>query len=123
MQDCIELRPGERLDDLQRGSLRIIQNERLFRFGTDAVLLSDFAQLKPGANVADLGTDRRDKGFGDPEQLAVTVVESDSKVSCELDMLFLVDSGRNIFRIVEKDVCGHKVRICYETFRESFVKC
>ena len=56
MQDCIELRPGERLDDLQRGSLRIIQNERLFRFGTDAVLLSDFAQLKPGANAADLGT-------------------------------------------------------------------
>ncbi|MBQ4227962.1 MAG: tRNA1(Val) (adenine(37)-N6)-methyltransferase [Clostridia bacterium] len=56
MQDCTELRPGERVDDLQRGSLRIIQNERLFRFGTDAVLLSDFALIKPRARVMDLGT-------------------------------------------------------------------
>ena len=38
-----ELKPGERIDDLQRGGLRIIQRENGFRFGTDAVLLADFA--------------------------------------------------------------------------------
>ena len=34
------LMPGERLDDLQRDGLRIIQNPSWFCFGMDAVLLS-----------------------------------------------------------------------------------
>ena len=49
------LLPGERLDDLNRGGLRILQKEKGFRFGTDAVLLADFAAPKPGERVADLG--------------------------------------------------------------------
>lgn len=51
-----ELRPGERIDDLQRGGLRIIQRESGFRFGTDAVLLADFAAVKTGERVCDMGT-------------------------------------------------------------------
>lgn len=51
-----ELKPGERLDDLQRSRLRIIQNPEKFCFGMDAVLLSGFAKAKPGDRVADLGT-------------------------------------------------------------------
>lgn len=50
------VKPGERIDDLQRGGLRIIQSEKGFRFGTDAVLLADFAGAKPGERVADMGT-------------------------------------------------------------------
>ena len=50
------LREGERLDDLQRNGLRIIQREQGFRFGTDAVLLADFAKAKPGERVCDMGT-------------------------------------------------------------------
>lgn len=52
----IELKDGERLDDLQRNGYRIIQNGRLFCFGMDAVLLSGFAQVKEGERVLDLGT-------------------------------------------------------------------
>ena len=52
----IELKPGERLDDLQRNHLRIIQNPELFCFGMDAVLLSGFAAAKDGEKVLDLGT-------------------------------------------------------------------
>lgn len=48
--------PGERLDDLQRGELHILQKERGFRFGMDAVLLADFAQIHAKAHVADFGT-------------------------------------------------------------------
>lgn len=48
--------PDERLDDLQRGSLRILQKVRGFRFGMDAVLLADFADIHPRAHVADFGT-------------------------------------------------------------------
>lgn len=51
-----ELKPGERLDDLQRSHLRIIQNPEKFCFGMDAVLLSGFAKAKPGDRVVDLGT-------------------------------------------------------------------
>jgi tRNA1Val (adenine37-N6)-methyltransferase len=50
------LRPGERLDDLQRNGYKIIQNENKFCFGMDAVLLSGFANVKEGENVLDLGT-------------------------------------------------------------------
>ena len=50
------LRPGERLDDLQLEGLELIQNPSKFCFGVDAVFLSDFAKVKPGENVLDMGT-------------------------------------------------------------------
>lgn len=52
----IVLKENERLDDLQRNGYRIIQNSEKFCFGMDAVLLSGFAKVKPGAQVLDLGT-------------------------------------------------------------------
>ena len=50
------LLPGERIDDLQFTALRIIQSPDAFRFGMDAVLLADFARVKNGMRVCDLGT-------------------------------------------------------------------
>ncbi len=52
---------NERIDDLQRKlpdgrELKIIQNPDWFCFGIDAVLLSDFAEVKQGDMVMDLGT-------------------------------------------------------------------
>lgn len=52
----IELKEHERIDDLERNGYQIIQNPEKFCFGMDAVLLSGFAQVKPGAAVLDLGT-------------------------------------------------------------------
>lgn len=51
-----KLLPGERLDDLERNGLFIIQHEKRFRFGVDAVLLSWFAKAKKGEKVLDLCT-------------------------------------------------------------------
>ena len=51
-----ELKDGERLDDLHRNGFQIIQNEKLFCFGMDAVLLSGFAHVKEGGRALDLGT-------------------------------------------------------------------
>lgn len=50
--------PGERVDDLQRNGLRIIQDPARFCFGMDAVLLSGFAAegIRAGARVLDMGT-------------------------------------------------------------------
>ncbi len=52
----IDLKPGERLDDLQRNGYRIIQDPEKFCFGMDAVLLSGFADAPEGGRVLDLGT-------------------------------------------------------------------
>lgn len=46
----------ERTDDLGINGLRLIQDTDLFCFGTDSVLLSDFARVSSGATVVDLCT-------------------------------------------------------------------
>ena len=56
MTDDMLVKPGERLDDLERNNLKIIQDPSRFCFGMDAVLLSGFAHVKPGETVIDLGT-------------------------------------------------------------------
>jgi len=48
--------PHERVDDLQLDGLAIIQNPSAFCFGMDAVLLADFASIRSGDQVADMGT-------------------------------------------------------------------
>lgn len=47
---------NERVDDLQLNGLKIIQNPEWFCFGTDAVLLSDFAAkgIKKDAVILDM---------------------------------------------------------------------
>ena len=50
------LKPGERIDNLNRNNYYIIQNIEKFCFGMDAVLLSGFAKVNTGENVLDLGT-------------------------------------------------------------------
>lgn len=52
----VKLYPGERIDDLERNGLKIIQNKEKFCFGMDAVLLSGFAVVRKGETVIDLGT-------------------------------------------------------------------
>lgn len=52
----IPLKETERIDDLQLKGLKLIQDKNGFCFGIDAVLLANFAKVKKGANVADLGT-------------------------------------------------------------------
>ena len=47
---------NERVDDLQRNGLKIIQKTDGFCFGMDAVLLSGFAHVKRGERVLDMGT-------------------------------------------------------------------
>lgn len=48
------LENDETLDDLQLNGIYIIQKKKAFRFGVDAVLLANFAKVKPGMSVVDL---------------------------------------------------------------------
>lgn len=52
----IQLKPNERIDDLQRNGYGIIQNSEKFCFGMDAVLLSGFAKAGTKDLLLDLGT-------------------------------------------------------------------
>ena len=47
---------NERIDDLCRDNLRLIQNTDVFCFGMDAVLLSTFAKAGKNQKVLDMGT-------------------------------------------------------------------
>ena len=55
-EHALLLKEGERIDELHRNGYRIIQNEKLFCFGMDAVLLSGFANVKEDECALDLGT-------------------------------------------------------------------
>ena len=50
------LKPGERLDELQRNGYHIIQHPGRFCFGMDAVLLTGFARAGERDRLLDLGT-------------------------------------------------------------------
>lgn len=52
----INLKEGERIDELHRNGYRIIQNKDGFCFGMDAVLLSGYASVRRGEHVLDMGT-------------------------------------------------------------------
>lgn len=52
----VELREGERVDDLQIKGYQIIQNPKGFCFGMDAVLLSHYVAPKDGSRIMDLCT-------------------------------------------------------------------
>ncbi len=56
MNNDVEIKEYERIDDLHRNGYLLIQNTKMFCFGIDAVLLSGFAQVKKGERALDLGT-------------------------------------------------------------------
>ena len=53
---AIQLKPEERIDDLQRNGYQIIQNPEKFCFGMDAVLLTGFAKAQKKDVLLDIGT-------------------------------------------------------------------
>ncbi|HBM79423.1 MAG TPA: SAM-dependent methyltransferase, partial [Clostridiaceae bacterium] len=52
----IKIKENERIDDLECKGLKIIQAKDGFCFGIDAVLLANFAVVKRGQRIIDLGT-------------------------------------------------------------------
>ena len=49
-------KPGETVDTLLNGRLRIIQPQKGYRFSIDALLLADFVMLEDEDIVVELGT-------------------------------------------------------------------
>ena len=50
------LQENERLEDLQCGGLKIIQNKNLYCFTSDSVILANFIRAKSGAKAVEIGS-------------------------------------------------------------------
>ena len=103
----VQLKTGERADDLMRNGYKIIQSEDGFCFGMDAVLLSGFVRPAESGKILDLGT-----GTGiipillraKTKSRDITGLEIQTK-SCDMAQrsVLLNDLGRDI-HIVEGDI-------------------
>ncbi|MCR5669505.1 MAG: tRNA1(Val) (adenine(37)-N6)-methyltransferase [Butyrivibrio sp.] len=106
----INLKPGERLDDLQRNGFQIIQDPERFCFGMDAVLLSGFASCPQGGRVLDLGT-----GTG-----IIPILMAAKTQACELVGLEIQkDSADMAMRSVELNDLTEKVKIVQGDIKEA----
>ena len=56
MTDTRQLREGERLDDLVRDGMKIIQRTDQFCFSMDSVLLAHYVNIRAKDRIVDLGT-------------------------------------------------------------------
>lgn len=52
----VEIKSEERIDTLKTSGFKVIQEEKRFCFGIDAVLLADFAKTRRNEKLCDLGT-------------------------------------------------------------------
>ena len=50
----VDLKENERIEDLQCGGMKVIQDPNRYCFGTDSVLLSNFVKAKPGDKCLEL---------------------------------------------------------------------
>ncbi len=97
----------ERIDDLQYKNLKLIQKEKTFSFGVDAVLLANFTDVSKGDHVLDIGT-----GTGIIPILLAGKTEADKIVGLEiqLDMVemaersILLNNLSNRVKVIHGDV-------------------
>lgn len=101
---------GERVDDLQRDGLMIIQNPSWFCFGMDAVLLSSFARTKEGDRCLDLGC-----GNGVIPILLQAKGNGDRYIGLEMQK----DVAEMAMRSVQGNHLGDRVEIVTGTVEEA----
>ena len=103
----VKIFDNERIDDLERNHLKLIQDPGRFCFGMDAVLLSGFAKAKAGDRVLDLGT-----GTGiipilmsaKTEAAHLTGLEIQKESADMADRSVRLNSLQDRIRIVEGDI-------------------
>lgn len=101
---------NEKIDDLQYKGLKLIQKDKAFRFGLDAVLLANFADVKKGNSVIDLGT-----GTGIISILLAGKTEATSIVGLEIQEGIAEMAGRS----VKMNCLEDRVKIVHGDIKES----
>lgn len=90
------------LDDLQLGGWQLWQNSRFFRFGTDGVLLADFARCTPKERVIDLCS-----GTGIVPFLLLAKGQAEQVEALELQPYLC----RLMERSAEENHCTHRIKV------------
>ena len=108
--------PGEKVDDLQRSGLRIIQDPARFCFGMDAVLLTGFIQEGIGGRSM-AGEDLLDLGTGTGIIPLLMSAKSDCRTLTGLEIQ--KDSAQMAMRSVELNGIGDRVRILQGDIKEA----
>jgi len=106
----IQLMEDETIDDLQYKGLKIIQKSKAFRFGLDAVLLANFADVKKGNSAIDLGT-----GTGIIPILLAGKTEASSIVGLEIQE----DIAEMASRSVKMNCLEDRVKIVCGDIKDS----
>ena len=110
------LRPGEKIDDLQRSGLRIIQDPARFCFGMDAVLLTGFVQDGIG-NRSVAREELLDLGTGTGIIPLLMSAKSDCRLLTGLEIQ--PDSADMALRSVRLNGLESRVRIVQGDIREA----
>ena len=108
--------PGEKVDDLQRSGLRIIQDPARFCFGMDAVLLTGFIQEGIGGRSM-AREDMLDLGTGTGIIPLLMSAKSDLRTLTGLEIQ--PDSADMAKRSVELNGISDRVRILKGDIREA----
>lgn len=107
----VELKPGERLDDLQNGEYRLIQKHGTFCFGTDSVLLADFARPRKRERAVDLGC-----GNG-----AIAILMAAHQKDIQLDAVEIQPEMADMAaRSVRLNAMEDRIRVCCCDMREAW---
>ncbi len=116
----IKLKENERIDDLEFRNLKIIQNEKEFCFGMDAVLLSDFAKnIKQNSKIIDLGTGTGILPIllsGKTDNTKIVGIEIQEKMAEMASRSVKLNNLENRIKIVNDDIKN----ICNLFKKESF---
>lgn len=110
MEDDKLLKPGERIDDLQRNGYRIIQDPGRFCFGMDAVLLAGFADRAAGMELLDIGT-----GTG----ILLLLLEARTQIPHLTGIEIQKESADMAVRSVKLNGLEEKIRIIEGDIREA----
>lgn len=103
----VEIKASERVDTLKVSGYKIIQEEKRFCFGIDAVLLSDFAKIRRNEKACDLGTGTGIIPFllvAKNESLKIDALEIQSESADMAKRSVLLNELETRINIVEGDI-------------------
>ena len=103
-----------------QGGLRLLQSEALFRLGTDAMVLADFARLPRGAAVCDLCAGSGAVGLlllAEDPTLTVTAVELQAAACEQLRQTVRENALEASVRILQADLREHRTCLPHGSFR------
>lgn len=116
----MQLKDGERIDDLEYKNLKIIQNKDGFCFGIDSVILSDFAkEIRNGSKGLDLGTGTGVLGIllcGKTELSKIYGIEIQQEVAEMAKRSVELNHLENRFEIINEDIKNTSILFEKESF-------